>query len=286
MHVRKEPGGGGEERSSREGLRLRNLVDGKVALVTGSSRGIGRAIALRLAASGADVVVHDRNVEAASEFGEAASPEETVAAIRALGRRSLFVEGDVRDPAQVEAFARRALDAFGRIDFLVNCAGGDIAAAGGKPIPNESLGIPLVDVEAILDANLVGTMHCCRAVAPGMIERGEGRIVNIASVAGESGCREGSIYAVAKAGVIHYTRCLAAQLRGQGVNVNAVSPGAIRTARFLATRQVAPERLADQGRLTRLGEPDDIARAVLFFCSELADFVTGQVLRVDGGARG
>jgi NAD(P)-dependent dehydrogenase (short-subunit alcohol dehydrogenase family) len=261
------------------------LLEGKIALVTGSSRGLGRAIALRLAAAGADVVVHDRNEQAAAEFGESTHPEETVAAVRRLGRRSLFVQGDVGDAAAVGAFTRAALDAFERIDILVNCAGGDIAAAGGKPEPNDCLQIPDEDVQAILDRNLLGTMHCCRAVAPGMIARGAGKIVNIASVAGEVGVAYGSIYAVAKAAIIHYTRCLAAQLRGAGVNVNCISPGAIRTARFLATRSLPPERLQDTGRLTRLGEPDDIAGVALFLCSDMADYVHGQTIRVDGGAR-
>src|SRR5262249_42731277 len=132
----------------QEGERLRSLLDGRVALVTGSSRGIGRAIAMRLAASGAGVVDHGRDEAAASEFGEAASPGETVAAIRALGRRSTFVAGDVRDATAVQDFCRIALDTFGRIDILVNCAGGDIAAAGGKPVPNDCLGIPEIDVDA------------------------------------------------------------------------------------------------------------------------------------------
>jgi NAD(P)-dependent dehydrogenase (short-subunit alcohol dehydrogenase family) len=261
------------------------LLEGKTALVTGSSRGIGRAIALRLATAGADVAVHDYDEHAAAEFGEASGPEETVAAIAAIGRRSLFVAGDVAETAAVAAFTRQAREALGRIDILVNCAGGDIAAGGGKPVPNDCLEIPDADLRAILDRNLLGTMHCCRAVAPEMAGRGEGKIVNIASVAGEMGCANGSIYAVAKAAIIHYTRCLAAQLRPAGVNVNCISPGAIRTARFLATRTLSPERLQDRGRLTRLGEPEDIANAVLFLASPLADYVHGQTLRVDGGVR-
>ncbi len=269
-------------------LRRGKLVidlSGRAALVTGSSRGLGRAIALRLGEAGADVAIHDLNEAAAAEFGEATGPDETVGAIAALGRRSLFVPGDVRDPAAVRRFADEALAALGRIDILVNCAGGDIAAAGGKPEPNENLGIPDVDLKAVLDRNLLGTIHCCRALAPQMARRREGRIVNIASVSGEMGCASGSISAVAKAGVIHFTRCLAAQLRPHGVNVNAVSPGGIKTARFLATRQVAQERLADTGRLTRLGESLDVANAVLFLVSDLADYITGHTLRVDGGMR-
>jgi 3-oxoacyl-[acyl-carrier protein] reductase len=261
------------------------LEAGRVALVTGSSRGLGRAIALQLARAGADVVVHDRDEAAAAEFGEADGPEPTVGAIRSLGRRSLFVAGDVSDRAAVDRFTGQALAEFGRIDLLVNCAGGDIGAAGGKPEPNDCLAVPDADVQAILQRNLLGTIHSCRAVAPQMIERGEGKIVNVASVAGEMGTANGSIYAVAKAGIIHFTRCLAAQLRPHGIHVNCISPGAIRTARFLATRTVAPERLQDTGRLTRLGEPDDIARVALFLCSGWSDYVHGQTIRVDGGLR-
>src|SRR5436309_3194626 len=116
--------------------------------------------------------------------------------------------------------------------------------------------------------------------------RGLGRAIALRfAAAGEMGCAYGSIYAVAKAAIIHYTRCLAAQLRPHGVNVNCISPGAIRTARFLATRTVSPERLDDPGRLTRLGKPEDIASAALFLVSDLANYIHGQTLRVDGGAR-
>src|SRR5438874_5179607 len=125
------------------------LLHGKSALVTGSSRGIGRAIALRFAAEGADVIVHDRDEKAAAEFGESAGPEETVAAICAAGRRSLFVAADVSDPAAVEVLARQAVEACGRIDVLVNCAGGDIGAGGGKPVPNDCLGIPVEDIRSM-----------------------------------------------------------------------------------------------------------------------------------------
>lgn len=258
------------------------LIPGQVALVTGSTRGLGRAIAYRLATAGADVVLHDINPSQASVYGEAAGPEAVVDEIERLGRRCAVVFGDLCQRSAADQIAAEVVGRFGRIDTLVNCAGGDIGVSGGKPVPNDCLGIPDADLEIMIDRNLVSVMHMSRAVAPSMIERGKGRIVNIASLAGLLPCDDGSIYAVAKAGVIHWTRCLARQLRPQGVTVNCVSPGPTRTARFLVTRHVPEEVLNEQGSLTRLGVPDDIAKAVLFFSSDLAAYVTGQNLVVSG----
>jgi 3-oxoacyl-[acyl-carrier protein] reductase len=135
----------------------------------------------------------------------------------------------------------------------------------------------------VMDRNLTGTMNVCRAVAPGMMERREGRIVNVASVAGLSATTVGPIYAVAKAAIIQYTRCLAAQLRPYGINVNCVSPGGTLSARFLADRpHLTPERLAPKSRLERLGEPVDVAKVIEFLVTDLSDFVTGQNIKVDG----
>lgn len=262
---------------------MEQKLAGRVALVTGSSRGLGRAYAMHLARLGADVVVHDRDDSAAAVYGEAISPEETVEAIRELGRRSLFVAADVRDREQVEAAVRRALEELGRIDILVNNAGGDIAAEGGKPQPNDCLEIPAGDMHAVMDRNLLGTMNLCRAAAPPMMERREGRIVNVASVAGLHATTVGPIYAVAKAAIVHYTRCLAAQLRPYGINVNCISPGATRSARFLADRpNLTPDRLIPKSRLERLGEPEDVAKVVEFLVTDLSDFVTGQNITVSG----
>jgi NAD(P)-dependent dehydrogenase (short-subunit alcohol dehydrogenase family) len=261
------------------------LIPGKVALVTGSTRGLGRHIAHRLAISGADVILHDVDPSQAALYGEAAGPEEVVNQIQALGRRCGVLFGDLCQREAADRIAAEALARFEKVDILVNCAGGDIGAAGGKPVPNDCLEIPDEDVRVILDRNLLSTMHMCRAVCPGMVQRGQGSIVNIASLAGMVGCDEGSVYAVAKAAVIHWTRCLAMQVRPHGITVNTVSPGATKSARFLASRPVAAERLADTGRLTRLGEPDDIARVCLFFASDLAAFVTGQNLEVSGQGR-
>jgi 3-oxoacyl-[acyl-carrier protein] reductase len=266
-----------------EGADLEQKLAGKVALVTGSGRGLGRAYAMHLARLGADVIVHDINAAATAVYGEGESAEEVAQAIRDLGRRSLFIAADVADSAQVDAAVREAVAALGRIDILVNNAGGDIAAAGGKPKPNDCLEIPERDLHAVLDRNLLGTMNVCRAVAPGMMERREGRIVNVASVAGLSATMVEPIYAVAKAGIIHYTRCLAAQLRPYGINVNCISPGGTRSARFLADRpQLTAADLTPKSRLERLGEPEDMAKVIEFLVTDLSDFVTGQNIKVDG----
>jgi 3-oxoacyl-[acyl-carrier protein] reductase len=256
---------------------------GKVALVTGSGRGLGRAYAVHLARLGADVVVHDIDASATAVYGEGKSAVEVVDEIRRMGRRSFFVAADVARSELVEAAVRQVLAECGQIDVLVNNAGGDIAAEGGKPQPNDCLEIPERDLHAVMDRNLLGTMNVCRAVAPAMMERREGRIVNVASVAGLGATTVGPIYAVAKAAIIHYTRCLAAQLRPYGINVNCISPGGTLSARFLADRpQLTPDRIATKSRLERLGTPEDVARVVEFLVTDLSDFVTGQNLKVDG----
>ena len=260
------------------------LIPGKVALVTGSTRGMGRAIARRLLLAGADVMLHDIDAEQASRFGEASATEDVIAEMESLGRRCGVAYGDLTRRDHADAIIAATLAKFGRIDILVNNAGGDIGASGNKPDPNDCVGIPDADIDVIMDRNLRSVMNMSRAVAPHMMERGDGSIVSISSLAGMQSVPQGSIYAVAKAGVIHWTRCLSAQLRPYGVNVNCVAPGEMRTARFLATRHVSEERLNEQGRLTRLGDPDDVAKAVLFFASDLAAFVSGQTIVVNGGS--
>lgn len=258
------------------------IIPGKVAIVTGSTRGLGRAIAYRLATGGADIVLHDLDPAQAGRFGEAAGPEEVIAAIEGLGRRCIIAYGDLTQRSAADQIAQVAFNHFGRIDVLVNCAGGDIGASGNKPVPNDCVDIPDEDLRVLIDRNLVSVMNMSRAVAHYMMDRGEGSIINIASTAGLMPCSHGSIYAVAKAGVIHWTKCLAMQLREHGVNVNSISPGPTKSARFLATRTVDPEELANAGRLKRLGEPDDIAKACLLFASDLAGFMTGQNVEVSG----
>jgi 3-oxoacyl-[acyl-carrier protein] reductase len=259
-------------------------VQGKVALVTGSGRGLGRAYAEHLARLGADVIVHDKTMEAPAEFGEAENLREVAESIEALGRRALVVTGDVAKPGEVRRFVAQALEAFGRIDILVNNAGGDIAAAAPRPDPNDGVFIKDEDVHAVIDRNLTGTIHLCRAVAPAMMARRSGQIVNVSSSAALTSVTTGIVYAAAKAGIIHYTRCLAQQLREYNVRVNCLSPGPTVTARFLATRDVSAEALRETEGLVRLGRPADQARAVEFLVVALSEFITGQNIVVDGGS--
>jgi 3-oxoacyl-[acyl-carrier protein] reductase len=258
-------------------------LSGKVAWVTGSGRGLGRAMAARLAELGADVVVHDIDERAPAEFGEATNLEEVRCAIGERGTRTIAVTGDIASEKDVARMTERIEAELGPISILVNAAGGDIAKKGGKPQPNDALGIPLEDVRAIFDRNLVGTMIVCRAVCTGMQQRRRGSVINIGSTAAHHPVKNGVAYAVAKAGIVHYTACLAYALRESGVRVNAVSPGPTMSARFLATRPIDPH-MADVSRaLGRYAQPAEVADAVAWLAGDEARWVTGRIIEVDGG---
>ncbi len=268
----------------------REYWKGKVALVTGSSRGIGRVIATRLAGLGASIAVHGSSMYSSRAFNEADSLEAVAQEIaKETGSEVFHVAGDLMDEQVVKEIVAAVRDRFGRIDFLVNNAGGDIGAQGtggagfGRPNPNDCVFISLADVRALIDRNLLSCIMLCREVAPEMMQRRSGRIVNMTSGAASLGRENGAIYGVAKAGVSHYTRSLATQMRKYNVTVNAIAPGLIATPRIVATGQVNDEQMGKMGELEGCGAPDEIAKAVEFFCSPLGDYVTAQILRVDGG---
>jgi 3-oxoacyl-[acyl-carrier protein] reductase len=261
-------------------------LTGKIALVTGAGRGLGRAFAERLASLGADIAVHGMRENGPAEYGEGTTLTAVAEAVAAdHGVRTIRVLGDLTNGEDIERIIETTSRALGPIDILVHNAGGDIAAAGGKPDPNDAVGIREQDVRAVLDRNLLSTILTCQAVARGMMERHSGRIVTIGSVAAFKGRTQGSIYAVAKAGVTHYTRCLADQLRPYDITVNCIAPGDTRTGRFMGTRAVDQARMVETGTLDRIATIDEVARVVEVFAGPLGAFVSGQVLRVDGGGQ-
>lgn len=256
---------------------------GSVALVTGSGRGLGRRIAERLAVLGSAVALHDIDEAAPSRYEEAESLTAVAEALAETGSPTIAVTGDITDQAAVQRIVDRAEKALGPISILINCAGGDIASAGGKPNPNGALDIKLEDAQAVMARNFMGTFLMCRAVVPGMASRRSGTVVNFGSLNGQMGVPQEVVYACAKAAIIHYTRCLAAEMRDAGVRVNAVSPGPAMTARFLATRDTDPRMATTGSSLDRYATPEEIADAVIFLASDQSRFMTGQVLRIDGG---
>ena len=240
---------------------------GKTAVVTGGSRGIGRAVCLELAKGGANVVL--------CYAGNESAAAETVSACEALGAKALSVKCDVADSAQVKKLMDEAIKAFGRIDILVNNAG--ITRDGLLMMMKEE------DFDAVLSANLKGTFLCMKAVSRTMMKQRYGRIVNLSSVVGLRGNAGQVNYAASKAGVIGMTKSLAKELASRGVTVNAVAPGFIDTDMTAAMPEAAKTATLASIPMQRLGAPEDIAKAVAFLASDDAAYITGQVISVDGG---
>ena len=242
-------------------------LTGKVALVTGASRGIGQAVAVELAKAGADVIVN--------YIGNEAVAQETVEKVEALGRKALKIKADVGNADEVQAMVDEAHAAFGHIDVLVNNAG----------ITRDGLLIRMKDSDwdDVLNINLKGVYLVTKAVAKLMVKQRSGRIINMTSVSGVTGNVGQANYAAAKAGVIGFTKTCAKELAARGITVNAVAPGFIETAMTDVLPEKIKEGIAATVPFGRMGQPEEIASVVTFLASDFASYITGQVLNVDGG---
>jgi len=241
-------------------------LENQIAVVTGAGRGIGQAIALKLASAGADIAAVDLKVEFC---------DETVQKVTALGRKAWGFAANVADAASVDAAVEQILAATGKVDILVNNAG--ITKDGLLMRMSEA------DWDAVLDINLKGTFLFTKALVRGFLKQRSGRIVNIASVIGLIGNAGQCNYGASKAGVIGLTKSCAREVASRGITVNAIAPGFIQTAMTDKLTQEQKDAIIKQVPLAALGQPEDVAGAVLFFASPAARYITGQVLPVDGG---
>lgn len=243
------------------------MLEGKVAIITGASRGIGKAVALKLAENGADCVVNYAGSEALAA--------ETVKEIEQMGRRAIKIKADISDAEQVTDMVKHTLELFGKVDILVNNAG----------ITRDNLIMRMKESEfdEVINTNLKGVFHCLKAVTRPMMKQRKGTIINITSVVGSTGNVGQANYAAAKAGVIGLTKTAAKELAARGITVNAVAPGFIDTDMTQKLPEETMKQLKQQIPLNRIGHPEDVAKAVLFLASDGASYMTGQTLHVDGG---
>ena len=242
------------------------MLENKVAVVTGAARGIGREIALCFAREGADVVLCDLDGEELHKVrGE----------VKALGRKSLAFDVDVRKSEEVKESVNKIIDSLGRIDILVNNAG--ITKDGFLIRMSEE------DWDIVIDVNLKGTFNFTKAVIKPMIKKRAGRIINVSSVVGLHGNAGQTNYAASKAGIVGFTKSVAKELAPRGIKVNAIAPGMIKTRMTDMLSEEARQKWLDSIPLGYLGAPSDIAKVALFLASDLATYITGQVIAVDGG---
>jgi len=241
-------------------------LKGRVALITGAAQGIGKSIALLLAQNGANIVVSDINLERA---------EETAREIESIGSKAMAVKVDVASLKEVEQMVEAVLEKFGKIDILVNNAG----------ITRDKLILRMTeeDWDAVLNVNLKGTFNCTKVVVRHMAKQRSGKIVSIASVVGEMGNAGQANYSASKAGVIGLTKTIAREFAQRRINVNAIAPGYIETPMTEILPEKVKEELKSLIPMERLGKPEDVAEAVLFLVSEESNYITGQVLNVNGG---
>ncbi len=242
-------------------------LDGKVTIVTGASRGIGRSVAIELAKLGAKVVINYAGNEAAAE--------EVKNIIVAAGGQAIVVKADVGNIEAVDAMVKETINTFGKIDILVNNAG----------ITRDNLLMRMKeeDWDAVMNINLKGVFVCTKAVSRIMMKQKSGKIINMTSVVGVMGNAGQANYSAAKAGVIGFTKSMAKELASRGITVNAIAPGFINTDMTAVLSEQVKEDLADKIPVGRLGSPEDVAAAVAFLASDLASYITGQTLNVDGG---
>lgn len=242
-------------------------LSGKVALVTGGARGIGRATVLELAKSGADVAINYAGSEAAAK--------QVSEEVQSLGRKAMIIQANVADSSSVGEMVKKVVDEFGKLDILVNNAG----------ITKDNLIMRMKEEEwdAVIDVNLKGVFNCTKAVTRQMMKQRSGRIINISSVVGVMGNPGQANYVAAKAGVIGLTKTTARELASRGITVNAVAPGYIETDMTSKLGEDVKEGMMSLIPLARLGHAEDIAKAVRFLTSEDASYITGQTLHVDGG---